>query len=76
MVKSEKSGMGKSLYVERMGAKVRSLLRVKEPVVVTIPLHQRHVDAGRVLAMLLEHTPQSGKPQPRIYHIDISYEVN
>ncbi|KAK7465937.1 hypothetical protein BaRGS_00037515, partial [Batillaria attramentaria] len=99
VVKSTRSGMGKTLYKKRLVAQLRDLLEEVEEeedeaetdlevesdfddeeqgdleqYSVTIPLYQKAVKMQHVAAVLLESLP-SGSSEPKLIHMDISYEV-
>ncbi|XP_071122875.1 E3 ubiquitin-protein ligase RNF213-like [Mytilus edulis] len=78
IVKSCRSGVGKTLYKKRM---VRDLheqrlgsksLHANE---LTIPLHNKSIDIDEIMSALLEVTLPPTELRPRIFHIDLSHEV-
>ncbi|XP_070190023.1 E3 ubiquitin-protein ligase rnf213-alpha-like [Littorina saxatilis] len=76
VVRSKRSGVGKTLYKQRLTAKLkRTVPRERRPVSITIPLHGRVADTEDMAACLLPHTLHPGDVLPRIVHLDISYEV-
>ncbi|XP_070188878.1 E3 ubiquitin-protein ligase rnf213-alpha-like [Littorina saxatilis] len=76
VVKSNRSGVGKTLYKQRLTDRLkRNLRRERRPVSITIPLHGRVADTEDMAACLLPHTLHPGDVLPRIVHLDISYEV-
>nr|KAG5700588.1 hypothetical protein BaRGS_015384 [Batillaria attramentaria] len=75
VVKSRRSGVGKTLYKTRLGDRLkRSLPRGTRGFSVSIPLHCRVANTQDIAAMLLEHTLDPEHVLPRIIHIDISYQ--
>ncbi|KAH3727158.1 hypothetical protein DPMN_053084, partial [Dreissena polymorpha] len=76
VIKSSRSGVGKSLYVKRCAEQMAHLLGSKlETKVVTIRLQEKYIDLHEVTQILIEQTPTPGKATARIFHIDISHEV-
>lgn len=73
IVTSERSGMGKSLYVQRLAENLRSNLGRSDHVHVTIPIHGPVVTPDTVLDLFIEHFK---KPVCCIYHIDIAPSVS
>ncbi|XP_052243691.1 E3 ubiquitin-protein ligase rnf213-alpha-like [Dreissena polymorpha] len=79
IVKSSRAGVGKSLYVKRraealsiqFGQKLKNL----DTKLVSIPLQEKNIDIHEVIQILLVHTPTPGIKTARIFHIDISHEV-
>ncbi|KAH3735719.1 hypothetical protein DPMN_042254 [Dreissena polymorpha] len=79
IVKSSRAGVGKSLYVKRraealsiqFGQKLKNL----DTKLVSIPLQEKNIDIDDVIQILLLHTPTPGMKTARIFHIDISHEV-
>ncbi|PVD28712.1 hypothetical protein C0Q70_11306 [Pomacea canaliculata] len=80
VVKSQRSGVGKTLYKQRL---VDQLLKChpansqseRSNLSVTIPLHTYRVQTQDVADILLKQTLETGDILPRIIHLDISYEV-
>ena len=76
VVRSNRSGVGKTLYKQRLSKQLRKRLgRRKRSVSVSIPLHCRVADMASIAALLLEHTLEPVETLPRIIHLDISYQV-
>ncbi|XP_060084373.1 E3 ubiquitin-protein ligase rnf213-alpha-like [Ylistrum balloti] len=78
VVKSWRAGVGKSLYKTRKAADLKELYPTSKRTtgaVVSIPLHEKEIDVDTIMARLLECTLSVGQVEPRIFHIDISYEV-
>ncbi|KAK7488216.1 hypothetical protein BaRGS_00020523, partial [Batillaria attramentaria] len=76
VVKSNRSGVGKTLYKTRLGDRLkRSLPRGTRGFSVSIPLHCRVANTPDIATMLLEHTLDPENVLPRVIHIDISYQV-
>lgn len=78
-MKSEKAGMGKSLYKTRLAERLleRHAVGVIEgfPLSVTIPLSQKLIEISEVSNRLIECTLPDGVLYPRLFHIDIAYGV-
>ncbi|CAG2216927.1 RNF213 [Mytilus edulis] len=78
VVKSWRAGVGKSLFKMNM---VTALMEKQVNVdgencfVVSIPLYDRALVVDEVLEVLLEHTNPPHVREPRIFHFDISHEV-
>ena len=68
---SDRSGMGKSLYIKRLADNLA--LTVQHSAVVTIPLHGPVVTPDTVLELLQGH---ASDPTCCIYHIDIAPNVS
>ena len=65
--------MGKSLYIKRLGEKLRqNELNCTKSAVITIPLHGPFVDCNIVMKLLENHMKKS---TGCIYHIDIASSV-
>ncbi|XP_070197743.1 E3 ubiquitin-protein ligase rnf213-alpha-like isoform X2 [Littorina saxatilis] len=84
VVKSSRSGMGKTLYKKRLVTKLRALLGEDEDkpndmegekLHVTVPLYEKHVDSKDVADTLLQYMPPSCHSHARLIHLDIAYEV-
>ena len=43
---------------------------------VSIPLQEKTIDLHYVIERLLEHTTRPGELTARLFHIDVSHEVN
>ena len=73
IVSSDRSGMGKSLYIKRLAQNLAmNLSRTEEAVHVTIPLHGPLVTPDTVLRLFKDHFKNQ---TCCIYHIDISPSV-
>ena len=79
VVRSERAGVGKSLYVKRQDQSLQSKIENKQPLLITervsITLHEKTIDMQTLCQRLLEHTPNTDTLTARIFHIDISHEV-
>ena len=76
VVRSNRSGVGKTLYKQRLTTRLKqNLPRERRPVSITIPLHGRVALTHDIAACLLKHTLEPGTILPRIVHLDISYQV-
>nr|XP_022293483.1 E3 ubiquitin-protein ligase rnf213-alpha-like isoform X1 [Crassostrea virginica] len=78
VVKSWRAGVGKTLHKKRLTEKLHSLhtgvARTKKAVV-SIPLHEREINIDDIMNVLLQNTLHPGKIEPRLFHIDLSHEV-
>ena len=76
IIRSERTGMGKSLYVKRMTSKLKKKFKkpVTYPLCVTIPIHGPNVDFDKVTKSLLCHANPMD-PLPQIFHFDIAPSV-
>ncbi|XP_041350668.1 E3 ubiquitin-protein ligase rnf213-alpha-like [Gigantopelta aegis] len=77
IVKSKRAGIGKTLYKKRRVAELRELnpmFRDKD-LSVSIPLYEKNVVMSQVADKLLPCTLKPGQIFPRIFHLNISYEV-
>ena len=73
MVASERSGMGKSLYIHRMAEQLETVTEAKlEECQVVIPIHGPVVTPDVVLKFLKEHYR---KNKCVMYHFDIAPSV-
>lgn len=75
IVMSDRSGMGKSLYIQRLAKELRRRKKRKSPVAVhvTIPLHGPVVTPETLLELFQDHLE---RPTCSIYHIDIAPSVS
>ena len=74
IVSSDRSGMGKSLYVQRLAESLSENSKRDLPeVIVTVPLHGPMVTPDTVLQLFMGHFK---KPSCCIYHIDIAPNVS
>ncbi len=77
-VLSHRSGVGKTLRVERHTTRLAAQLKKQkalDPLCVTIPLHEKDVNEDDIVNILLKHQQPYGTP-PRIFHIDIAPMVS
>ncbi|KAK3585590.1 hypothetical protein CHS0354_036776 [Potamilus streckersoni] len=76
IVKSSRAGMGKSLYVKRRVEDLSSQNpnRGKQSHV-TVPLQDRDINISMVTQILLRYMQSPRDSSPRIFHLDISHEV-
>ena len=74
IVKSARSGMGKSLYVKKMAQKLEEL-RGTGPYIITVPIHGPKVTPDDVL-VLLQSWIDSHACNSTIIHFDISPKVS
>ncbi|XP_062591685.1 E3 ubiquitin-protein ligase rnf213-alpha-like, partial [Saccostrea cucullata] len=78
VVKSWRAGVGKSLHKKRLAEKLQGLhsgvIRSKKAVV-SIPLHEREISVDDIMGELLKNMLHPGKIEPRLFHIDLSHEV-
>ncbi|XP_053396011.1 E3 ubiquitin-protein ligase rnf213-alpha-like [Mercenaria mercenaria] len=76
IIKSWRAGVGKTLFKRK---KSKELLSLNDDSVstdiVTIPLQEKHVDIHYVIERLLNHTSMPGDQAVKLFHIDISHEV-
>ncbi|XP_063441660.1 E3 ubiquitin-protein ligase rnf213-alpha-like [Mytilus trossulus] len=74
VVKSWRAGVGKSLYKKRM---VESLVKQVSSTQnsITIPLHEKTLNNDEIMDVFKEEILSPQKYRPRIFHIDISHEV-
>ncbi|XP_076466247.1 E3 ubiquitin-protein ligase rnf213-alpha-like [Babylonia areolata] len=76
VVKSSRSGVGKTLCKQRVTSRLRRCLPGEQrPVSITIPFHGRLADTADMAACLLQHTLDPSAVLPRVVHLDISYQV-
>ncbi|XP_063404431.1 E3 ubiquitin-protein ligase rnf213-alpha-like [Mytilus trossulus] len=78
VVKSWRAGVGKTLYKKRMVADLYKLVpniprRMSSNV--TIPLHEKAINTNDIMDIFLQETLPPRCHEPRIFHIDISHEV-
>ncbi|VDH93225.1 ubiquitin carboxyl-terminal hydrolase 34 [Mytilus galloprovincialis] len=78
VVKSWRAGVGKTLYKKRMVADLYKLVpniprRMSSNV--TIPLHEKAISTNDIMDIFLQETLPPRCHEPRIFHIDISHEV-
>ena len=79
VIKSHRSGVGKTLKVIGLGEQIKKMKNLTQayngPLLVSIPLHCRRIDQTSVLMNLLEYTLEPQQKVSRIFHIDIAHEV-
>ena len=77
VIKSWRAGVGKTLFKHRREEELSGLYRgtVKSDTV-SIPLQEKTIDLHYVIERLLEHTTRPGEVTARLFHIDVSHEVN
>ena len=87
VVKSNRAGVGKSLFVSRVGGRLDELIKrsryayrqvthsADTNVVVTIPLHGNEVQEDKVVKSLLPYERTQEDAIPRIYHFDLASTV-
>ena len=77
VIQSERTGMGKSLYVKRMTERLKERFKipVTYPLCVTIPIHGPNVDFDEVMKSLLHHA-NPVEPLPQIFHFDVAPSKN
>lgn len=76
MIKSSRSGVGKTLYKLRGERALKALNKANINIEsVTIPLQEKSVDLHYVMAKLLKHSLKPSELAARIFHFDISHEV-
>ncbi|XP_071112375.1 E3 ubiquitin-protein ligase rnf213-alpha-like [Haliotis cracherodii] len=75
VIKSKRAGVGKTLYKKRQVEALQRLNPRVPATSVSIHLYEKSVSTMAVAEKLLDHTPQPGQVLPRIFHLDISYEV-
>jgi len=79
VVRSERAGVGKTLYVRRQDEFLQSQVRRRHRNLITervsIPLQEKTINLQTVTQRLLEHTPDPDENTARIFHIDISHEA-
>ena len=69
---SSRSGMGKSLYVQRTAERLKEQVGSAEDVCVTIPIHGPTITPDSVLTFLAHHLENS---KCMIYHLDVAPSV-
>ena len=74
VVASNASGMGKSLYVERLAQKLKEQCQIKNEHVI-VPIHGPLVNADTVMTSLSNHTANQ-TPTAQIIHFDIASSVS
>ena len=73
IITSQRSAMGKSLYIKRLGDDLEQRgMGLAECDVVTVPLHGPHVDCDVLMKLLGIHMKRN---KTCIYHIDVASSV-
>ncbi|XP_053396335.1 E3 ubiquitin-protein ligase rnf213-alpha-like isoform X2 [Mercenaria mercenaria] len=76
VIKSWRAGVGKTLFKHRREEELSSLNRVEvRSDTVSIPLQEKTIDLHYVIQRLLEHTTRPEEVTARLFHIDVSHEV-
>ncbi|XP_052217509.1 E3 ubiquitin-protein ligase rnf213-alpha-like [Dreissena polymorpha] len=77
LIKSSRAGVGKSLYVKRVGERLVSdaAKHNVEATLERIPLQEKRININEMVQQFLEHTHVPGSKSARLFHIDISTEV-
>ena len=79
-VRSDRAGMGKTLYKTRLTDKLSKKYPVGVvdglPSSITIPLSQKQIEMSEVSNKFLQCTLPKDVSYPRIFHIDIAYGVS
>ncbi|XP_052087598.1 E3 ubiquitin-protein ligase rnf213-alpha-like isoform X5 [Mytilus californianus] len=74
VVKSWRAGVGKTLFKKRMTEDLQKMI-LSESTSLTIPLHEKKLNTDEVMNVLLDVTLPPEIIVPRIFHFDISHEV-
>ncbi|XP_053396010.1 E3 ubiquitin-protein ligase rnf213-alpha-like [Mercenaria mercenaria] len=76
VIKSWRAGVGKTLFKHRREEELSSLNSVAvRSDTVSIPLQEKTIDLHYVIQRLLEHTTRPEEVTARLFHIDVSHEV-
>lgn len=79
-VRSDRAGMGKTLYKTRLTDKLSKKYPVgvvdDQPSAISIPLSQKQIEMSEVSHKFLQCTLPEDASYPRIFHIDIAYGVS
>lgn len=79
-VRSDRAGMGKTLYKTRLTNKLSKKYPVgvvdDQPSSISIPLSQKQIEMSEVSNKFLQCTLPEDASYPRIFHIDIAYGVS
>jgi hypothetical protein len=74
VVMSTCSGMGKTLFVQRIAAKLSALTHHSStPVYVCIPINGPQVSSDQIVRYLMPHLQGPSAPLPQLLHFDISH---
>ena len=73
MILSSQSGMGKSLYVQRIAEKLKTEMELSEDASVTIPMHGPVVTPDSMLQFFSKYMEKS---KCAIYHLDVAPSVS
>ena len=77
VVMSTCSGMGKTLFVQRIAAKLSALTHHSStPVYVCIPINGPQVSSDQIVRYLMPHLQGPSAPLPQLLHFDISHMVH
>ncbi|XP_062071742.1 E3 ubiquitin-protein ligase RNF213 isoform X3 [Lepus europaeus] len=74
IVASERAGVGKSLYVQRLHSRLRQVHRQRVPLK-TIRLMEPEVDESHVLSSLVPFLNAQSQSTPMIFHLDVTSSV-
>ncbi|KAL4233165.1 hypothetical protein ACF0H5_007850 [Mactra antiquata] len=75
VIKSWRAGVGKSLYKTRREDDLSKLNGSVQHQSVSIPLQERNLNVHYVIQRLLEHSIHPDATAARLFHIDVSHEV-
>ncbi|ESO94720.1 hypothetical protein LOTGIDRAFT_232244 [Lottia gigantea] len=75
VIKSERAGVGKTLYKTRLVEKLSEHQGRNKEISLTIPLFEKEVNVSDITDRLMKYTRHPGHIQPMIFHLDISSEV-
>lgn len=77
MIQSNRSGVGKTLYVKRLKQTLLKNQRrqTKDDVLVTVSLHSKIVDHSKVMKIFMGSKMTDAVNGFRIFHIDVAPEV-
>ncbi|XP_053396018.1 E3 ubiquitin-protein ligase rnf213-alpha-like [Mercenaria mercenaria] len=75
VIKSWRAGVGKTLFKKRKSEQLNLYSNTAKAKEVSIPLHEKTIDMYYVTQRLLEHTKQPGESAARLFHFDVSHEV-
>ena len=92
VVSSSRSGVGKSLFVQRLSEELENSKKILNndiakqrlrnmgadvpPLIAVVPIHERTVNQSAVVGALLQHSIAPNIPLSRIFHIDVSPSVS
>ncbi|XP_078574614.1 E3 ubiquitin-protein ligase rnf213-alpha-like [Branchiostoma floridae x Branchiostoma japonicum] len=74
VISSDRPGLGKSLYVQRLAQKLRAKRRSTRSTTcyLKVPFHEAVIDVNTALSALTEQQQNPEKPTPTIIHLDVS----